>query len=179
MSKRGSDIFSIVMKYPYFLTENLSSDDMFVVYAALKKGKDCFFISRDRMGFCHNKLRGKEKEIFEIWRNTHNCQVTRGGKLIFPVRYEDKFYLQEDVDGHFLHYTGVKDRKIVGWCYSTTRRSSKFSDSDEEGISMRNMTPRDYRHELERVKARIEEMREQHMKERHAKERNKRKKFIY
>ncbi|GAB0096410.1 Ribonuclease P [Sergentomyia squamirostris] len=59
-----------------FLTDNLSQDDPFLLFAALTSGKDCTIVSRDLMRQ-HSHLLDNEdvKKTFRKWQHTHQFRL--------------------------------------------------------------------------------------------------------
>lgn len=71
-----------------FLADNLSQDDPFLLYAAIKSGPTTDFFSRDLMRG-HSFLLGPElKKIFRRWQQEHQYSLittTNSGKLLIQV----------------------------------------------------------------------------------------------
>ncbi|XP_059480927.1 mitochondrial ribonuclease P catalytic subunit [Neocloeon triangulifer] len=72
-----------------FLTENLSQDDPFVLYAAMSGGPDTYFVSRDMMRGHKHKLNDVEMErLFKRWQLARQYSVfglvSRAKALIYP-----------------------------------------------------------------------------------------------
>ncbi|KAH8331993.1 hypothetical protein KR067_008052 [Drosophila pandora] len=75
-----------------FLTNNLSHDDPFLLYATLKSGSDTDFFSRDLMRSHAFHLGPEMKAIFRQWQQQHQFSLvtqTKTGKLIVkePIRH--------------------------------------------------------------------------------------------
>jgi mitochondrial ribonuclease P protein 3 len=76
-----------------FLTENLSQDDPFLLYATLKNGPDTCFLSRDLMR-SHAYLMGRElKPVFRRWQQARQYGLIYAGndgqmKLKAPTRHQ-------------------------------------------------------------------------------------------
>ncbi|KAH8266908.1 hypothetical protein KR026_010509 [Drosophila bipectinata] len=75
-----------------FLTNNLSHDDPFLLYATLKSGADTDFFSRDLMRSHAFHLGPEMKPIFRRWQQQHQFSLvtqTKTGKLIVkePIRH--------------------------------------------------------------------------------------------
>nr|XP_046487976.1 mitochondrial ribonuclease P catalytic subunit isoform X1 [Neodiprion pinetum] len=75
-----------------FLTDNLSSDDPFLLYATLVSGPKTNFVSSDLMRQ-HKFLMGDPmlEKIFKLWQMSHQCFVkfNKSGKLTFisPLKF--------------------------------------------------------------------------------------------
>lgn len=71
-----------------FLADNLSQDDPFLLYAALKSGPTTDFFSRDLMRG-HSFLLGPElKKVFRRWQQEHQYSLittTNSGKVVIQV----------------------------------------------------------------------------------------------
>ncbi|CAO1405542.1 unnamed protein product [Diamesa serratosioi] len=76
-----------------FLTENISSDDLFILYAALKSGPQTNIFSRDLMRGHSYLLENNEKRLFRRWQQQHQFSLittTTNGKVIIkaPIEFE-------------------------------------------------------------------------------------------
>ncbi|XP_055692147.1 mitochondrial ribonuclease P catalytic subunit [Lutzomyia longipalpis] len=71
-----------------FLTDNLSHDDPFLLFAALSSGKHCCIVSRDLMR-THAFLLGSDelRNTFRKWQHTHQYRLdySPGTKVIFQT----------------------------------------------------------------------------------------------
>lgn len=68
-----------------FFTQDLSQDDPYLLYAALKSGPKANFCSRDLMR-SHAFLLGDElKPIFQKWRQSHQYQLITARHLLNPI----------------------------------------------------------------------------------------------
>ncbi|KAL7036024.1 hypothetical protein ACKWTF_008661 [Chironomus riparius] len=74
-----------------FLTEDLSNDDLFLLYAALKSGPKTNIFSRDLMRQHSHLLSPKMKKVFRRWQQEHQYHlITAQQKVIVrePITFE-------------------------------------------------------------------------------------------
>lgn len=97
MSWKTSSMLFVNRNADIFYTANLSQDDPFVLYAALKSGINTDFLSRDLMRSHSYLLNHELKVIFKRWQQIHQYTLVttsggiRGDQVI--VRVSDLFYL--------------------------------------------------------------------------------------
>ncbi|KAK6634051.1 hypothetical protein RUM44_004659 [Polyplax serrata] len=79
---------SIKDKWSVFLTDNISEDDVYVIYSALHGGKGTFFFTSDLLRGYAKKLNNPNlQEKFLIWQFSHQYMV-KDCSIIPPKSYE-------------------------------------------------------------------------------------------
>ncbi|XP_064622293.1 mitochondrial ribonuclease P catalytic subunit-like isoform X2 [Lineus longissimus] len=101
----------VQQKADVFFAKNLSSDDPFLVYAALHSGKNTYIMSRDELRDHRYLLGEKMANLFKVWQRSHQVVLNNvimhgprqgGAWLRFPPKHQ--VCAQESRDGWHIPY---------------------------------------------------------------------------
>ncbi|CAK9301814.1 unnamed protein product [Gordionus sp. m RMFG-2023] len=73
---RNDTFHSLFKKHPTFLTDNISKDDPFLIYAAMHAGMGTKILTKD-MFRDHKYLLGNHSKTFDMWRKMHQLYLLK------------------------------------------------------------------------------------------------------
>ncbi|KAK7104747.1 hypothetical protein V1264_019412 [Littorina saxatilis] len=141
----SADMAYIRRNAKVFFTENISSDDPFLLYATLYSGRDCLFVSGDFMRDHKYNLGPGFKDIFERWQKSRQIvnfvAQADGVSVSMPSQY-DCGPVKDEKGWHIPYDDGTSglrssSQSVLCLRYkgerAAPRQQRKQTDSDQSG----------------------------------------------